>query len=86
VAKRRVVVTGLGMLTPLGNDVESTWNGLLNGQSGIDLITHFDTTDFNTKFAGTLKNFDASLYMSTKDTKKNGLVYSIWYCGRCASI
>lgn len=72
-AKRRVVVTGLGMLTPLGNDVESTWNGLLNGQSGIDLITHFDTTDFNTKFAGTLKNFDASLYMSTKDTKKMDL-------------
>jgi len=52
VAKRRVVVTGLGMLTPLGNDVASTWQGLLEGRSGISNITHFDTTNFSTKFAG----------------------------------
>nr|WP_275441732.1 beta-ketoacyl-ACP synthase II [Pseudoalteromonas sp. CNC9-20] len=73
VAKRRVVVTGLGMLTPLGNDVASTWQGLLNGQSGIGPITHFDTTDFGTKFAGLIKDFDATDYMAKKDTKKMDL-------------
>jgi len=73
VAKRRVVVTGLGMLTPLGNDVASTWHGLLNGQSGIGPITHFDTTDFGTKFAGLIKDFDATDYMAKKDTKKMDL-------------
>lgn len=71
--KRRVVVTGLGALTPLGNDVTSTWNNLVKGQSGIDLITHFDTTAFNTKFAGTIKDFNAELYMSAKDAKKMDL-------------
>ena len=73
VAKRRVVVTGLGMLTPLGNDVESTWQGLLAGQSGIGLIDHIDTTYLGTQFAGLLKDFDASLYMAKKDTKKMDL-------------
>lgn len=72
-AKRRVVVTGLGMLTPLGNDVASTWQSLLNGQSGIGPITHFDTTDFGTKFAGLIKDFDATDYMAKKDTKKMDL-------------
>jgi 3-oxoacyl-[acyl-carrier-protein] synthase II len=73
VAKRRVVVTGLGMLTPLGNDVASTWQGLLAGQSGIGLIDHFDTSNYGTKFAGLVKNFDASAYMTKKDTKKMDL-------------
>ena len=72
-AKRRVVVTGLGMLTPLGNDVESTWQGLLNGKSGIQTITHFDTSSFGTKFAGLLNDFDASAYMPAKDAKKMDL-------------
>ena len=59
-AKRRVVVTGLGMLTPLGNDVQSTWQGLLDGKSGIQNITHFDTSKFGTHFAGLINDFDAS--------------------------
>ncbi len=71
--KRRVVVTGLGMLTPLGNDVSSTWQGLLNGQSGIDLITHFDTEKFGTKFAGTIKDFDPANFMVKKEAKKMDL-------------
>lgn len=54
-SKRRVVVTGLGMLSPVGNTVESTWNALLAGQSGISLIDHFDTTAYATKFAGTVR-------------------------------
>ena len=72
-AKRRVVVTGLGMLTPLGNDVQSTWQGLLDGKSGIQNITHFDTSKFGTKFAGLINDFDATAYMSAKDTKKMDL-------------
>lgn len=73
VAKRRVVVTGLGMLTPLGNDVASTWQGLLEGQSGISNITHFDTTNFGTKFAGQINDFDVTEYMPKKEAKKMDL-------------
>ncbi|RRS08001.1 beta-ketoacyl-[acyl-carrier-protein] synthase II [Pseudoalteromonas sp. J010] len=69
-AKRRVVVTGLGMLTPLGNDVTSTWQGLLEGRSGIRNITHFDTEGFGTKFAGLVNDFDVTEYISPKDAKK----------------
>ncbi len=72
-AKRRVVVTGLGMLTPLGNDVQSTWQGLLDAKSGIQNITHFDTSKFGTHFAGLINDFDASAYMSPKDAKKMDL-------------
>ncbi|NWL16042.1 beta-ketoacyl-ACP synthase II [Pseudoalteromonas sp. Scap03] len=72
-AKRRVVVTGLGMLTPLGNDVQSTWQGLLDAKSGIQNITHFDTSKFGTHFAGLINGFDASAYMSPKDAKKMDL-------------
>ncbi|QTH71798.1 beta-ketoacyl-ACP synthase II [Pseudoalteromonas xiamenensis] len=72
-AKRRVVVTGLGMLTPLGNDVASTWQGLLEGRSGISNITHFDTTNFSTKFAGLINNFDVTDYIPAKEAKKMDL-------------
>ena len=60
---RRVVVTGLGMLSPLGNSPESTWQNLLRGQSGISEITHFDTTAYTTRFAGLVKDFDAQDYI-----------------------
>jgi len=73
VAKRRVVVTGLGMLTPLGNDVASSWQGLQQGKSGISLIEHFDTSAYTTKFAGLLKNFDVEPFFSAKDAKKMDL-------------
>lgn len=70
-SKRRVVVTGLGLLSPVGNTVESTWRALLAGQSGIEPITHFDTTPFTTKFAGMIKNFDGENYnISRKDARK----------------
>lgn len=72
-AKRRVVVTGLGMLTPLGNDVASSWKGLQQGKSGISLIDHFDTSAYTTKFAGLVRNFDVEPYFSTKDAKKMDL-------------
>ncbi len=51
-SKRRVVVTGLGMITPLGNNVSETWEGILKGRSGITPIDHFDTTDFTVRIGG----------------------------------
>ncbi|MGL5386573.1 MAG: beta-ketoacyl-ACP synthase II [Serratia sp. (in: enterobacteria)] len=69
-SKRRVVVTGLGMLSPVGNTVESTWNALLAGQSGISLIDHFDTTAYATRFAGLVKNFNCEDFISRKDARK----------------
>ncbi|WP_352339145.1 beta-ketoacyl-ACP synthase II [Psychrobacter sp. 16-MNA-CIBAN-0192] len=66
----RVVVTGMGAITSLGLDVESTWARLLNGDSGISPITHFDATDFRTQFAGTVKDFDATQYMTAKDARR----------------
>ena len=72
-AKRRVVVTGLGMLTPLGNDVTSSWQGLQQAKSGIDLIEHFDTSAYTTKFAGLVKDFDVEPYFPAKDAKKMDL-------------
>lgn len=65
-SKRRVVVTGMGMLSPVGNTVESSWKALLEGQSGIVNIEHFDTTNFSTRFAGLVKDFDCTEYMSKK--------------------
>nr|WP_254618543.1 beta-ketoacyl-ACP synthase II [Vibrio metschnikovii] len=73
VSKRRVVVTGMGMLSPVGNTVESSWKALLAGQSGIVNIEHFDTTNFSTRFAGLVKDFNCEEYMSRKDARKMDL-------------
>ncbi|MBE9491435.1 MAG: beta-ketoacyl-ACP synthase II [Bacteroidetes bacterium] len=67
---KRVVVTGLGALTPIGNSVEEYWNGLLNGVSGADYITHFNASKFKTQFACELKNFDSSEYFDRKEVRK----------------
>ncbi|WP_120511296.1 beta-ketoacyl-ACP synthase II [Photobacterium salinisoli] len=72
-SKRRVVVTGMGMLSPVGNTVESSWKALLAGQSGISNIEHFDTSDFATRFAGMVKDFNCEDYMSKKDARKMDL-------------
>ena len=70
-SKRRVVVTGMGMISPVGNTVESTWQALLAGQSGVELIEHFDTAPFATRFAAMVKNFDGENYnLSRKDARK----------------
>ena len=69
-SRKRVVVTGLGMLTPLGNNVNDTWEGILAGHSGITGIDHFDSSDFGTHFCGVIKDFDASTYIDRKDIKK----------------
>jgi len=67
---RRVVVTGIGALTPLGNNLHDYWEGLINGVSGADLITHFDTAKFKTKFACELKGYDSKNYFDRKEANK----------------
>ncbi len=69
-AKRRVVVTGLGLITPVGNDVASTWQNIKSGVSGVGQITHFDANEYGTKFAAEVKDFDATQYIDKKETKK----------------
>jgi 3-oxoacyl-[acyl-carrier-protein] synthase II len=67
---KRVVVTGMGALTPVGNTLEEYWSGLLNGVSGADWITLFDASKFKTRFACEVKNFDATNYMDRKEARK----------------
>jgi 3-oxoacyl-[acyl-carrier-protein] synthase II len=68
--KRRVVITGLGAITPIGNSLQEYWNGLSNGVSGCAPITQFDTTHFKTKFACEVKNFDPNLHLDKKDARR----------------
>ncbi len=67
---RRVVITGLAAISPLGTGLEKFWQGLLEGKSGIDLVTRFDITEFPTKIAGEVKDFDPGLYMDKKEAKR----------------
>ncbi|MDH4099107.1 MAG: beta-ketoacyl-ACP synthase II [Nitrospirota bacterium] len=67
---KRVVITGMGLITPLGIGVEETWNGLVAGKSGIGRITHFDPTDFASQIAGEVKGFDPTNYIEAKEVKK----------------
>src|SRR6476660_9997174 len=68
--RRRVVVTGIGLVSSLGIGTEANWAGIKAGQSGIDTITKFDTTQFATRIAGEVKNFDPLAYIEKKDVKK----------------
>ena len=67
---RRVVITGLGLVTPVGIGVEQTWKSLCAGKSGIAQITRFDTTDYQTKIAGEVKDFSPEDFMSKKDARR----------------
>jgi 3-oxoacyl-[acyl-carrier-protein] synthase II len=69
-SKRRVVVTGLGIVSPLGNDLASSWDGIVNGRSGIADITHFDASAMPTRIAGEVKGFDPLTWIAPKDLKK----------------
>ncbi|NCQ17801.1 MAG: beta-ketoacyl-ACP synthase II [Ignavibacteria bacterium] len=68
--KRRVVVTGLGAVTPIGNTTDEFWNALLRGENGVELIAKFDTSLYDTKFAASLKNFDPLLYIDKKALRR----------------
>ena len=70
---KRVVVTGLGAVTPLGNTVPELWDSVVNGKSGAGPITHFDTSNFKTKFACEVKNFDAAEFIDRKEVRKMDL-------------
>ncbi len=69
-SKRRVVVTGLGLVSPLGNDLASSWDGIVNGRSGIGPVTHFDATGFATRIAGEVRDFDVTRWVPAKDARK----------------
>ncbi|MGY0503731.1 beta-ketoacyl-ACP synthase II [Luteimonas sp. e5] len=69
-SKRRVVITGLGILSPLGNDLQSTWEGIKAGRSGIGPITHFDTEGYATRIAGEIRDFDIGQWVNPKDARK----------------
>lgn len=71
--RRRVVVTGLGVVSPVGNDVATTWRALLDGVSGAAPLTRFDPTGFSVRFAAEVKGFDPSLYMDRKEAKRSDL-------------
>lgn len=70
---KRVVVTGLGVITPIGNSVETYWNNLIKGVSGAGPITRFDATNFKTKFACEVKDFDPTDYLDRKEVRKMDL-------------
>ena len=70
---KRVVITGIGTVNPLGNSVEEFWNNLKNGVSGAGRITKFDPTNHKTQFACEIKNFDAGLYIDRKEIRKHDL-------------
>src|SRR6267378_2354980 len=72
ILKRRVVVTGLGLVTPVGNSVDVTWLALMKGQSGVDFIKKFDTEKFSVKFAAEVKDFDPLNYVEKKEARKMG--------------
>ena len=69
-SRRRVAVTGLGILSPLGNDLSSSWDGIVHGRSGIGPITHFDASAFPTRISGEVRGFDPAQWISPKDIKK----------------
>ena len=69
-SKRRVVVTGMGMVSPLGNDVASSWDGIINGRSGIGPVAGFDASTYPTRIAGEIRNFDVTQWVPPKDAKK----------------
>ncbi|HSH56528.1 MAG TPA: beta-ketoacyl synthase N-terminal-like domain-containing protein, partial [Halomonas sp.] len=71
--RRRVVVTGLGLVTPVGNTVEESWRNIVAGNSGIAPIVHFDVSGFNTRFGGSVKEFDIAPYLNPKDARKMDL-------------
>ena len=67
------MITGLGLVTPLGNSVEESWNNILAGNSGISTITHFDASAFPVRISGSIRNFDLDSYIPRKEQKKMGV-------------
>src|SRR5690606_7799290 len=68
--KRRVVITGLGIVSPVGNDVDTAWDNLINGRSGIDRVTRFDASGLNSQIAGEVRDLDLGAYIAPKEAKQ----------------
>ena len=69
-SSRRVVITGLGLLSPVGNEVEDSWKNLLSGMNPVKPITYIDVTDYDTKFAASLPSFEAEKYLEKKEIRR----------------
>jgi 3-oxoacyl-[acyl-carrier-protein] synthase II len=76
--RRRVVITGLGIICPVGTDIDTTWKALLNGESGIDTISHFDPSDLKTRIAGEVKNFDAREMFGVREARRMDRFTHLW--------
>ncbi|MDN5842586.1 MAG: beta-ketoacyl-ACP synthase II [Alcaligenaceae bacterium] len=68
--KRRVVITGLGIVSPVGNDIDTAWNNIINGRSGVGPVTRFDASALNSRIAGEVKDFDITEFISAKDARQ----------------
>src|SRR5687768_4721444 len=69
-SQRRVVVTGMGIVSPVGNTLAAAWDGIVNGRSGVGPITHFDVAAYNARIAGEVRDFDPKAWLAPKDVKK----------------
>ena len=85
-SRRRVVITGLGCVSPVGNTVDQSWASLLAGQSGIDLITSFDAKDFTCKFAGEVKGFDINDYIPEKEARHMDRFIHLGLAAACQAV
>jgi len=79
--ERRVVITGLGAITPIGNNVEEFWNGIKTNKCGIAEITEFDTENYKVKLAGEVKNYNPEEYFDKRSSKKIRQIFTI--CNNC---
>ncbi len=85
-SKRRVVVTGLGIISPVGNSVGDAWGNIRAGNSGIGPITNFDAADFPVRFAGEIRDFDAAHYINGKDARRMGAFIHYGIAAACQAI
>ncbi len=85
-SKRRVVITGLGIVSPVGNDIENAWGNILAGKSGIGPITNFDATEFPVRFCGEVRDFDVTQYIAAKDARRIGTFIHYGIAAACQAI
>jgi len=83
---KRVVITGLGVLSPIGNNVDDFWNSLIEGKSGIGLITKFDASDFKTRIAGEVKNFNPEPILDARDVRRLDLFSQYGICAATEAV
>ena len=84
--KRRVVISGMGIVSPLGNDVETFWDNLKNGRSGISLITHFDATDHDVRIAGEVNDLDLDRFIPAKERRRMDRFVHLGLSAACLAV